>query len=82
VGFVHPNPDAITGHPRLRDFEHCAPDLKTIADTNDIVGQSLDREVLAELSVGEIGSLQLFLPVTIGFNLVNENGTLLASVAV
>ena len=77
--FVHPNADAIAGHPRLRDFEYCAADLKTIANTNNIVGQSLDCEVLAELSVDEIGSLQLFLPVTIGFDLVNENGALLAS---
>ena len=46
----------------------------------DIVGQSFDREVLAELSVNEILPLQLLLPVAIRFDLVDEDGALLAPV--
>src|ERR1700722_3282051 len=78
---VHPDTNAITGHARLSDLEQCAADLITVADANGIVGQSFDREVLAELSVDEVGPLQLLLPVAIGFDLVDEGGPLLTPVA-
>jgi hypothetical protein len=39
----------------LSDLEQCAADLITVPDANGIVRQSFDREVLAELSVDEIG---------------------------
>jgi hypothetical protein len=55
-----------------------AADLITVADAHGIVGQSFDREVLAELSVNEVGPPQLILPVTIGFDLIGEDGALLA----
>src|SRR4029077_18502959 len=60
--------------------EQGAADLKAIADANGIVEQSFDRKILAELSVDEVGSVQLFLPVAIGFDLVDEHGSLLAAV--
>ena len=41
------------------------------------VGQPIDREVLAELSLDEVGSLQLLPPVTIRFDLVDEDSALL-----
>ncbi len=78
---VGPNADAIAGHARLSDLEHGAADLIAIAYANGIVGQSFDREILAELSVDEIGAAQLLLPVAICFNLVDEDRSLLASVA-
>ena len=65
----------------MSDLEHCAADLKAVADANGIVGQSFDREVLAELPMDEIGPLQLLLPVAIRFDLVDEGGSLLAPVA-
>ena len=79
-GFVHPNADAKACDARLSDLEKCGPDLITVADAYDIVGQPFDCEVLAELSVDEIGPLQLLLPIAIGFNLINEDGSMLASV--
>src|SRR5262245_30483223 len=60
---VHPNADAIAGHARLSDLKQCAADLITVANANGIVRQSFNRKVLAELSVDEIGSLELILPV-------------------
>src|SRR6185437_783132 len=78
---IHPNADAIAGHARLSNLEQRAADLETVADANGIVGQSLDREVLAELSVDEVRPLQLFLPEAIGFDLVDEDSTLLAPMA-
>ena len=79
-GLVHPNADAIAGHARLGDLEQRAADLIAVADAHGIVGQSFDREVLAELSVDEVGPLQLLLPVAIRFDLVDEDGALLTPV--
>jgi hypothetical protein len=64
----------------LRDLEQCTADLIPVADADGVVGQSLDREVFAELSVDEVGPLQLLLPIAIRLDLVDENGALLASV--
>ncbi len=79
-GLVHPNADAIAGNARLSDLEQRAADLITVADAHGIVGQSFDREVLAELSVDEVGPLQLLLPIAIRFDLVDEDGALLTPV--
>src|ERR1700722_10935992 len=78
---VHPDTNAIAGHARLSDLEQCAADLITVADANGIVGQSFDREVLAELSVNEVGPLNALLPVTIGFDLVNDGRSVPTAVA-
>jgi hypothetical protein len=51
-----------------------------VADAHDIVRQAFGREVLAELPVNEVGSLQLFLPIVIRFDLVDEDGSLLTPV--
>jgi hypothetical protein len=64
----------------LGNLEERAADPITIADTHCIVGQSFDREVLAELTMDEVSPLQLFLPMTIRFDLVNKDCALLASV--
>src|SRR6516164_8065470 len=79
-GLVHPNADAIASYARLSDFENGGADSITVADTNLIIGQSFNREVLTELTVDEVGSLQLFLPIAIRFDLVYEDGALLAPV--
>src|SRR4029077_11108052 len=57
-GLVHPNANAIACNARLSNLEQRAADLITVADAHSIVGQSFDREVLAELSVDEVSSLQ------------------------
>src|SRR5712691_5685675 len=43
-------------------------------------GKSFDREVLAELSMDEVGPLQLLLPIAIRFDLVDEDGALFTPV--
>src|SRR2546426_11954026 len=80
-GLVHANADAIAGNARLRDLEQRAADLITVADTHGIVGQSFDREVLAELSGDEVGPLQLLLPIAVRFDLIDEDGALLTPVS-
>jgi hypothetical protein len=72
--------DAIACDARLSDLEKCAADLITVADAHGIVGQSFDREVLAELSVDEVSPLQLLLPIAIRFDLMHEDGSLLTTV--
>lgn len=64
----------------MADLEQGAAGLIPVADAHGMVGQSLDREILAELSMDEVGSLELLLPMAIGFDLVGEDGALLASV--
>jgi hypothetical protein len=44
----------------LCDLEQCAADLITVADAN-VIRQSFDREILAELPMAEVGPLQLLL---------------------
>ena len=76
---VHPDPDAVTGHARLRDLEDGAADLIAVADADLVVAEALDREVLAELSVDEVVSPELAFPVAVGVELVDEDGALLAT---
>jgi hypothetical protein len=78
---IHSNADAIAGDARLCNLEQRAAYLITVAHAHLIVGQTFDREVLAKLSVDEVGSLQLLLPLTVRFNLVDEDGALLAPVS-
>src|SRR5580692_7608303 len=78
--FVHPNANAIAGNAGLSHFEQRAADLVAVADAYGIIGQSFDREILAELSLDEVSPVQLLLPMAIRFDLVDENGSLLAPV--
>jgi hypothetical protein len=64
----------------LCNFEQRATDAITIADTDDIVGQSFDGEVLTELPIDEVRSVQLPLPVAVGFDLVDKDGSLFTPV--
>jgi hypothetical protein len=85
LGLVHPNANAIASNAGLRDFEECAPDPIPVADAHRIVGQTLDCEIFAELSVGiripEVGPLELLLPITIRLDLVHKDGALFSSVS-
>jgi hypothetical protein len=64
----------------LRDFEKRAANPITITDADGIVRQSFDCEILAKLTMNKVSSLQLFLPIPIGFDLIHENGALLTTV--
>jgi len=75
------NGDAIAGNARLSNLKQRVADPITVTDAHRIVGQSFDGEVLAELSVDEVGALQLLLPMAIRFNLVDEDRPLFASMS-
>src|SRR5215831_8644460 len=78
---VHPNADAVAGDTWLRHLKQGAADPISIADAHRIVGQSINGEVLAELTVDEVGAFQLLLPVAVRFDLVDVDGALLTPVA-
>src|SRR5262249_48704832 len=61
-------------------LEERAADPIAVADAHHIVGQPFNREVLAELSVDEVAPLQPLLPIAIRFDLIDEDGALLAAV--
>ena len=77
---VHADPDAVAGDARLCDLEERAADAVAVADADLVVVQPVDREVLTELSMAEVVSPELALPVAIRVELVDEDGALLAAV--
>jgi hypothetical protein len=62
-------------------LEQGAADPVSIANAHRVVGQSVDGEVLAELSVDEVAPLQLLLPVAVRFDLIDVDRALLTAVA-
>jgi hypothetical protein len=77
---VHADADPVAGDARLRHFEQSAPNTVMIADAHLVVGQTFDGEVLAEFPISEVGSAELALPIAVGFDLVDEDGPVLAAV--
>ena len=78
---VHADAHAETSHARLGDFEQGAAHAVAVADANFLVGQAVDGEVLSELSVGEVVSVELALPVTVGVRPIDEDGAVLTPVS-
>jgi hypothetical protein len=77
---IHANANALAGHARLRYLKNSVANPILIADADLVISQSFDREVLAELSEGEIAAAQKALPVLIRVDLVDKDGPLLSSV--
>ena len=78
--FVHADTDAVTSDARLCHFKQRAADPVAVANADLPVRKAVDREVLPELSVGEIIAAKLALPIAIGVDLIDENGAVLAAV--
>jgi hypothetical protein len=78
---VHSNADAIAGHPRLRDFKESSPNSVAISDANVIIRKALDGQILAELSIDKVSPPEIFLPVSIGLELIHHHSAMFASVS-
>jgi hypothetical protein len=78
---IHADADAVAGHTRLRYLEYRTSNPIVITDTDFVVRKSLNREVLSKLAKSEVITPKKALPVIIGIQLINEYGTLFASVA-
>jgi hypothetical protein len=79
--FAHPYADTIAGDARLRDFEERAANAVVVANANLRIRQTFNCEVLSKLSKGEVGAVELVLPIPIGIHLVNKYGPVLAPMA-
>gem|GEM_PF-6592814 len=77
---AHTHPEA--GHPRLGDLELGLPDPVPVTDAHLVIGEAIDGEVLTELPITEIVAAELFLPIGVRVDLVNQHGTLLAAMTV
>ena len=77
---VHADADPVAGDPRLGDLEQRGADPVAVADADLVVGEPLDREVLAELPVHEVVAPELALPVAVRRDLVDEDRSMLAAV--
>ena len=78
---VHADAHAVAGDARLGHFEQGATHAVAIADADFLVGQAVDGEILSELSVGEVVSVELALPVAVGLRLIDEDGAVLTPVS-
>jgi hypothetical protein len=77
---VHPYTDAIAGDARLRHFKQRAADPVAISDADFVIGKAIDCQVLAELTILEVVTLEVHLPVTIGVELIDHDSTMLPAV--
>src|SRR5262249_18953935 len=62
---IHPESkrQLVPGHSGLSHHQRCRSNPKFIADMKRFLGQSLRRQVFAEVAVGKIHARQLFLPI-------------------
>jgi hypothetical protein len=78
--FIHPDADAVARHPWLRYFKFSTTDAVSIANTDFVIGKSIDGEVFSELAEHKIVAPQKALPVMVRIHLVEEYGALLPTV--
>jgi hypothetical protein len=76
---VQAQAQSVTGDAGLGHFKDAAADPKPVSDTDFGVSQPVDGEVLSKLAVHEIRSLKIFLPVTIGVELIDHQCALLTA---
>ena len=77
---VHPYTDAIAGDARLRHFKQRAADPVAISDADFVIGKAIDCQVLSELTILEVVTLKVHLPVAIGVELIDHHSTMLSTV--
>jgi hypothetical protein len=78
---VHPYAHAIAGDSRLGNLEKRATNAVLVPDAYLRIGQTLNSEILSELSEGKVRAAKLILPVLIRIHLVHEYRPVFASVA-
>ncbi len=81
LGIVHSNSESIAGNAGLRHFKDSTADPVAIPDANLVVGKTLNGEILSKLPVLEVTSAKFALPISIGFELIDHDGSVLTAVA-
>jgi hypothetical protein len=80
-GVVHSYTDAITGDAWLRHFKQCTADTVPISNADLVIGKTIDCQVLAELAILEVVTLEMRLPVAVGAELIDHHSTVFSAVA-
>jgi hypothetical protein len=80
--FAQAHTDAETRDPRLRHFEFGLADAVPVTNTDFVVGEAADGEVLAELTELKVVAAKVLLPVLVRADLVDQHRALLAAVPV
>lgn len=62
-------------------FKDRSADPVSVPNANFIVGETFNGEILSKLSVLEVISAEFALPIPVGFELINHNGTMFTAVA-
>ena len=78
---VHPDAEPVAGDARLRHLEQRAPNPIMVADAHLCVGQAVDREILAELTISEVIAAELSLPIAVRIDLIDKDRAMLAAVS-
>ena len=78
---VHSNSEAIAGDTRLSHFKDCSADPVSVPNANLIVGEAFNGEILSKLSILEVISAEFALPIPVGFDLIDHDGTMFTAVA-
>jgi hypothetical protein len=78
---VHADANPVTSDARLCDLEQSLANSVAIANAHLLVRQAVDGEILPELSVGEVVSTELALPIMVGVDLIDEDGSVFASMS-
>ena len=79
-GSIHPDAEPVARHARLADLEQRRADSVPVANADLMVGEPVDREVLAELTVREVVAMHLLAPVLVRLELIHVNGSVHSSV--
>jgi hypothetical protein len=77
---VHPYADPIAGNPRLSHLEQRATDPVAIPDADLGIWQTIDCQVLPELTVLQVVPLEVCLPISIGIELIDHHRAMLTAV--
>src|SRR5271165_977430 len=78
---IHTDTDPVASDARLRHFEECVANAIPVTNTNLVVREAIDGEVLAELAVRKVFAPKLVFQVSIGACLIHEDRTMLTAVS-
>src|SRR5207249_8948292 len=77
---AEPDPELVTGHPRLCHLQRGRPDAQPVSDAERPLVETFRREILTERSPGKVGPPEFAPPQGIVFTRVRVDGLRAASV--
>src|SRR4051794_28842508 len=77
---VHPDANPVTSHTRLTNLEDGAANPKLVPDADFLIEKSFYCEIFAKLPEDKIVASKNALPVSVGFDLIDEDSALFSAV--